>query len=38
VPPEATILESFHYDLISSHLERGLRSPGVLKDVAREAL
>ncbi len=37
VPPEATILESFHYDLISSHLERDLRSPGVMKDVAREA-
>ena len=37
VPPETTILESFHYDLISSHLERDLRSPGVLRDVAREA-
>ena len=37
VPPEATILESFHYDLISSHLERDLRSHRVLKDVAREA-
>lgn len=37
VPPEATILASFHYDLISSHLERDLRSHRVLKDVAREA-
>lgn len=37
VPPEAAILEPFHYDLISSHLERGLRSHRVLKDVAREA-
>jgi len=37
VPPEATILESFHYDLISSHLERDLRSHRVLRDVAREA-
>src|SRR5258706_148986 len=37
VPPEATILESFHYDLISSHLERDLRSHRVLKDVARGA-
>ena len=37
VPPEATILESVHYDLISSHLERDLRSHRVLKDVARGA-
>lgn len=37
VPPEATILESFHYDLISGHLERDLRSHRVLKDVARGA-
>jgi len=37
VPPEAAILESFHYDLISGHLERDLRSHRVLKDVAREA-
>ena len=37
VPPEATILESFHYDLISSHLERALRSHRVMKGVARGA-
>jgi DNA repair protein RecO (recombination protein O) len=29
-------LEAFHQDLISHHLERGLRSHRVLKDVARE--
>jgi DNA repair protein RecO (recombination protein O) len=35
-PPEATILESFHRDLITQHLERGLRSHRVLSDVARD--
>jgi DNA repair protein RecO (recombination protein O) len=35
-PAEATILESFHRDLITQHLERGLRSHRVLSDVARD--
>jgi DNA repair protein RecO (recombination protein O) len=33
---EESFLEGFHKDLISHHLERGLRSHRVLKDVARE--
>lgn len=33
---EAAPLEAFHQDLIGHHLERGLRSHRVLKDVARE--
>jgi DNA repair protein RecO (recombination protein O) len=36
-PPEAAILESFHHDLVTSHLERQLRSHRVLRDVARGA-
>lgn len=36
LPPEAEPLESFHQDLITHHLERGLRSPRVLREVARE--
>ncbi len=36
LPPEAGVLEPFHLDLISRHLERALRSHRVLKDVARE--
>lgn len=36
LPPEATSLESFHQGLITSHLERSLRSHRVLRDVARE--
>jgi len=35
--PEAAILEPFHHDLISSHLERNLRSHRVLRDLARGA-
>ncbi len=35
-PAEAASLESFHQELITGHLERGLRSNRVLKDVARE--
>ena len=34
--PSAAALESFHRDLIRTHLERDLRSPRVLRDVARE--
>lgn len=34
-PMEAAVLEGFHQDLITRHLERGLRSQRVLKDVAR---
>lgn len=34
-PPEAQALEGFHQDLITRHLERGVRSQRVLKDVAR---
>lgn len=36
LPQEAAVLEPFHQDLISNHLERALRSRRVLKDVARE--
>lgn len=37
VAPEVTLsLEAFHQGLISHHLERGLRSHRVLRDVARE--
>jgi recombinational DNA repair protein (RecF pathway) len=36
LPPEAEPLESFHYDLITHHLEHGLRSHRVLREVARE--
>jgi DNA repair protein RecO (recombination protein O) len=34
----APALESFHRDLIGAHLERDLRAPRVIRDVAREAL
>jgi DNA repair protein RecO (recombination protein O) len=34
-PAEAAVLEGFHRDLISRHLERTLRSQRVMKDVAR---
>lgn len=34
--PSAGALEAFHRDLIRTHLERDLRSPRVLRDVARE--
>ena len=34
-PTEAAVLESFHRDLISRHLERVLRSSRVMKDIAR---
>ena len=34
-PMEAAVLEGFHQDLITRHLERGLRSQRVLRDVAR---
>jgi DNA repair protein RecO len=33
---ESASLEGFHRDLIRRHLERDLRSPRVLRDVARE--
>jgi DNA repair protein RecO (recombination protein O) len=33
-PPEAAMLEAFHRDLISRHLERDLRSPRVLRESA----
>jgi hypothetical protein len=36
LPPEAEPLESFHQDLITHHLEHGLRSHRVLREVARE--
>jgi DNA repair protein RecO (recombination protein O) len=36
LPTEASVLEPFHCDLISRHLERVLRSQRVLRDVARE--
>ncbi len=36
LPEGASILETFHKDLITNHLERGLQSHRVLKDVARE--
>lgn len=35
-PPEGAVLEPFHRDLITRHLERGLRSPRVIDGVARE--
>jgi DNA repair protein RecO (recombination protein O) len=35
-PPAAAPLESFHQDLITHHLEHGLRSHRVLREVARE--
>jgi hypothetical protein len=35
-PPEAQALESFHQDLITHHLEHGLRSHRVMREVARE--
>jgi DNA repair protein RecO (recombination protein O) len=35
-PPEPERLESFHRGLIGAHLERDLRAPRVLRDVARE--
>ena len=35
-PDVNSSLEAFHQDLISHHLERGLRSHRVLRDVARE--
>jgi DNA repair protein RecO (recombination protein O) len=35
-PPAAASLEPFHQELITNHLERGLRSSKVLRDVARE--
>jgi DNA repair protein RecO (recombination protein O) len=34
-PMEAHALEGFHQDLIARHLERGVRSQRVMKDVAR---
>lgn len=34
-PPGAPLLDSFHQDLISQHLERAIRSKRVLRDVAR---
>jgi DNA repair protein RecO (recombination protein O) len=34
--PEARAVESFHRDLITAHLERDLRSPRVIREVARE--
>jgi DNA repair protein RecO (recombination protein O) len=37
-PAEAAILEAFHRDLITRHLERGLRSHRVLSDVARDVV
>jgi DNA repair protein RecO (recombination protein O) len=36
LPPEAEPLEPFHHDLITQHLEHGLRSHRVLREVARE--
>jgi hypothetical protein len=36
LPPEAEPLEAFHQDLITHHLEHGLRSHRVLREVARE--
>jgi DNA repair protein RecO (recombination protein O) len=35
--PEARTVESFQRDLIAAHLERDLRSPRVIREVAREA-
>jgi len=34
--PAARALESFHRDLIAAHLERDLRAPRVIREVARE--
>jgi len=34
-PTEAAVLEGFHHDLITRHLERALRSQRVMRDVAR---
>jgi DNA repair protein RecO (recombination protein O) len=36
LPAGAEALEPFHQDLITQHIERGLRSQRVLRDVARE--
>lgn len=36
--PAARAVEAFHRDLIAAHLERDLRSPRVIREVAREAL
>jgi DNA repair protein RecO (recombination protein O) len=36
--PAARAVEAFHRDLISAHLERDLRAPRVIREVAREAL
>jgi DNA repair protein RecO (recombination protein O) len=35
--PDARSLEAFHRELITSHLERDLRSPRVIREVIREA-
>jgi hypothetical protein len=32
----ARALESFHRDLIAAHLERDLRAPRVIREIARE--
>jgi len=32
----AQALEAFHRDLVAAHLERDLRAPRVIRDVARE--
>jgi DNA repair protein RecO (recombination protein O) len=37
LPDDAPVLEAFHRDLIRRHLERDLKSYGVLRDVARSA-
>ena len=34
--PPARALESFHRDLIAAHLERDLRAPRVIREIARE--
>ena len=36
--PAARAVEAFHRDLIAAHLERDLRAPRVIREVAREAL
>ena len=36
--PAARALEAFHRDLIAAHLERDLRAPRVIREIAREAL
>jgi DNA repair protein RecO (recombination protein O) len=36
LPAEASVLEPFHQELITHHLERALKSQRVLKEVARE--